>query len=116
MKIVHFDDLGYTVTFEPNSHWANFKVFQISAWSLDHSTRYYGHFDQELTDTKSADVFMSGSIKWDGCANVQFDEQKKCMLHFCGKKDFAKLGALFDRLYDEAFDQIEKVDKSIFFD
>jgi hypothetical protein len=58
-------------------------------------------------DHQNATPFLSGDIMWDGCANVQFDEQEGGrMLDFCGRKDAARVGKLFDRLYDIAADSI----------
>lgn len=53
-------------------------------------------------DVADAQVFLRGSIKWDGCCNIRFDEQDEHMLHFCGRGDAARVGKLIDRLYDIA--------------
>lgn len=55
-----------------------------------------------VSDYREAQPFLSGAIKWDGCANVKFDEQDSTMLHFCGRDDAAKIGKLFNALYDLA--------------
>lgn len=110
VKTIHWDDLGYSATIEPGQYSAEFKVYIISGWSTKESIRYYGDIHQDKRDIESAPVYMSGHIKWDGCSNVQFDEQEKCMLHFCGRKDAMKVGELFNRLYEEASKNIERVD------
>lgn len=53
-------------------------------------------------DIEKAQVYLSGEVKWDGCANLQFDEQDNVMLHFCGVEDVRKIGALLERLYEIA--------------
>jgi hypothetical protein len=60
-----------------------------------------------------AQVFLSGSIKWDGCSNMNFDAQENCMLHFCGRSDAAKVGKLLDRLYDLADEHIPIYDSEL---
>lgn len=49
-----------------------------------------------------AQVYLHGSLKWDGCCNLYFDQQDKVMLHFCGKKEAENIGVLLGRLYDLA--------------
>ena len=52
--------------------------------------------------TDEAQVFLSGSIKWDGCSNLRFDEQDHVMLHFCSRDEAVAVGTLLGRLYDMA--------------
>lgn len=114
MKTTNWDDLGFSVIFEPNEYYTDFKVYKITAWSMNNSTRYYENKNKQRTHIENADVFMSGHIKWDGCSNIKFDEQDRCMLHFCGKKDAMKIGELMERLYDEGSKYIEHIDRSIY--
>jgi hypothetical protein len=53
-------------------------------------------------DLTTADTYLSGSVKWDGCSNWSFDEQDRGMLHFCAKQDAIALGTLMGYLYDWA--------------
>ncbi len=53
--------------------------------------------DCEYTaDPEWADIFVKGSVKWDGCSSVDFGSS----LHACGRKQMTDIGVLFDRLFD----------------
>ncbi len=65
------------------------------------------------TSLAEAQVYLSGSIKWDGCANLRFDAQDGCMLHFCGRNDAARVGKLFDLLYDLTEQLLPTYDKEL---
>jgi hypothetical protein len=70
-------------------------------------------FDEWTADPTAADVFLSGSIKWDGCSNWNFDAQQDCMLHFCGVKQASGIGRLMARMYDIAAAEIESFDREL---
>jgi hypothetical protein len=55
---------------------------------------------QFTEDVEQAARFAHGSIRWDGCCNVMFDEcADNCMLHGCCREDMSRIGKLFDELY-----------------
>jgi hypothetical protein len=58
------------------------------------------HHPDPVTDIAEAQVFLKGSIKWDGCANLDcFDDG---YIHLCGRRDAAQIGKLINQLYDLA--------------
>lgn len=66
-----------------------------------------GTGEQSLVeDPTQADVYLSGHIKWDGCANLRFEEQEEdCGIHLCGRRDAMRsTGELINTLYDIAAD------------
>lgn len=60
-----------------------------------------------------ADVFLGGSIKWDGCSNWSFPSSHACMLHFCGQQGAMMLGRLMQRLYEITATRMPKFDYSL---
>ena len=60
---------------------------------------------------KTEDLFMSGSVKWDGCSNFRFDGQDDCMLHTCDREGMEAIGTLLTRIWDTATEIIEAWDK-----
>lgn len=56
----------------------NFKAYQISSVEFDGYV-YYGHLYDGHTRLDTADHFVSGFIKWDGCM-----EWHNLNMHFCG--------------------------------
>lgn len=53
--------------------------------------------------------YLHGSVKWDGCSNIIFDEllpsggRTPSYLHFCGRQDAKQLADMMDAIYDLAF-------------
>lgn len=45
---------------------------------------------------------IEGSIKWDGCSNLNFFPDEKGYVHFCGKNGAVVMGNLLAAMYDEA--------------
>jgi hypothetical protein len=88
---------------EVHSHHVDYKCWrclQVNEFGVAEYNRQGGHGGDSTTSLAEAEVFLSGSIKWDGCANLHFDAQDECMLHFCGRDDASKVGQLIDLLYD----------------
>lgn len=54
-----------------------------------------------------AQRYAHGSVKWDGCSNWFFDEQDRCMLHFCA---LPNLGAMMTELYQFCAEQMPDAD------
>ena len=106
----HFKDIYYSVFAEVYSHYIEFKVYPIFA--IEHNTNAILWEKREspiIDGTKELDkaqVFLSGSIKWNNCSNWKFDIQDKVMLHFCSKQESMNLGILFERLYKIAEDHV----------
>jgi hypothetical protein len=62
-------------------------------------------------DPSEAQVFMSGSVKWDGCSNWWFDEQDTgVMIHFCGRDAATAVGRVMHKMYDLAAARMPKFD------
>lgn len=118
MIIKHILDNSYTLAITPGKYHADFKVYKINGTSMDETIRYYENENgmHDSTDISTASVYLSGGVKWDGCSNMQFDEQTRVMLHFCGKGNAVKIGELMAAVYDECEPHIERVDKSIYRD
>jgi hypothetical protein len=62
-------------------------------------------FHEETTNLDEAEVFVEGSIKWDGCSNLTHGVDGRC-IHSCSREEAMKIGALIGRLYDIARDMM----------
>lgn len=109
--IKHFDDIGYVVWArigEANDCYVDVKAYAINARDTDGIYLYQragATNSMDLVESiNEAELFLSGSVKWDGCSNLRFDEQDHVMLHFCSKKDAVAIGTLLGRVYDIAHD------------
>lgn len=97
---IEFEDWDIGIT-EIESHYMSFWVAEIAARTSD-GEKYYtdsGQPNRQTTTLIDAQVFLSGSIKWDGCADLQFPNN---CYHFCGKEDAESFGRLLQKLYQLA--------------
>ena len=61
-------------------------------------------FTSNLLD---AFCYCHGHVKFDGCSNVDFgDQDRGCMLHFCGMHDVKELACMFEIVYELAREQL----------
>jgi hypothetical protein len=102
--IYNFEDIGFSVIAEPDSHKVDYKVYQISGknnedqliWCKDNDHGCSG-FCENLDE---ADLFLHGYVKWDGCSNWHFDEQDDVMIHFCERDQMENIGKILTKCYD----------------
>lgn len=83
-------DIYFSVVMEGDvdSYYVDFKVYEL--------------FTNSGEPVPADEVFLSGSVKWDGCSNFTFDEQERCMLHCCSRQQMANIGILLVRVHELA--------------
>ena len=64
------------------------------------------------------ELYVAGSIKWDGCSHVWFgekdqNEKRDGYLHLCGKQCWVNHSKVMSKLWDLAASKIKSYDKSI---
>jgi hypothetical protein len=113
-------DIGYLCVMEANSHYADFTVYQVVGSSGPCETEVsefhragYKSSDDLVERVEEAQIYLHGSVKWDGCADIAFDEQENVMLHFCGQTDATNIGVLLGRIYELAARMIPAWDKAL---
>lgn len=92
--------------------WMNFYVWNSMSritYSPDRGEIGKLVFDtEEEGPSKKGEMFLHGSIKWDGCSNWSFPT--KVMLHFCRRAETQTISPLFDLLYSIAKAEIPRAD------
>lgn len=95
------------VVTEMRSHWLGFKVYRVLGKTENGVKVYnrdgYQSSPDPVEDRTTAQVFLSGSIKWDGCSDITIDDEP---LHFCGRADMEEFSALLSAVYDLAAELI----------
>jgi len=88
-----------------------FEVYEVVGFEGDEdATILFSEKDNHsggrfTSDIAIAERFADGEVRFDGCANVMFDEcQNNVMLHGCSREDMTRIGNLFDVLYDIAIE------------
>ena len=73
----------------------DFRVYQVTAWTAENEVC---HEDNEL--------FLTGSIKFDGCSHITFGDEGDGYLHLCGKKYFDDLKRVLDAIWQKANNEL----------
>jgi hypothetical protein len=96
------------VVTERHSHWLGFNVYQVLGRTESGARMYnrdgYSSSPDPVEDRTVAQVFISGSIKWDGCSDMSIDDEP---LHFCGRDNVEEFAALLSAIYDLAAELIQ---------
>jgi hypothetical protein len=95
------------VVTERRSHWIGFKVYKVIG-RTESSVRIYNRDGYQsspdpVEGLESAQVALSGSVKWDGCSDITIDDEP---LHFCGRSNMEEFAALLSAIYDLAAELI----------
>lgn len=89
---------GYTIVWGATEYHADFKAFEIVAEGEAGETYYFEAGSSEhVRGIETAEVFLEGHIKWDGCSHLTLDNQ-----HLCGAASFKGLMALLEYAYRSA--------------
>lgn len=128
MKRYDFENIGWTILaeVETNDCYINFKMYSISGAvasiagvppkpeeRLIYEEKDANSGMDTVSNLEEAQVFMSGSLKWDGCSNVKFDEQDNSMLHFCGLSGWQNLAKAIEKLHELAVEIMPRADESL---
>ena len=91
---------------DESEYYFSFEIYEVQGWEeeVPGSGEFTIPFDLEL--------YLAGSIKWDGCSNVWFGEEDG-YLHLCGKHCFDNHIKLLQELWEFASKRIEKFDYEI---
>lgn len=109
----NYSDIQFTVVSWPceiaPGHVREFLAYEVAGNLTDENkTPLYGDsFSENIED---AEVFLRGSVKWDGCSNWDFPGLEDVMMHFCSVQDAKNLGILFERIYGIAEELIPNSD------
>lgn len=103
--IRNFFDLKFTVVAVKNEHCVDFAIYEIDKCDSNKEIVFWHKKNSDIypdpvKTLDEADIFLHGSIKWDGCSNWYFDEQDKAMLHGCTRDDLVRFGEMMARCWD----------------
>jgi len=99
-------DENFTVDYDVGSAWVNFKVYEITGHQRGSTDKFdvpvyealdAKSSDDETLDINKANIFMHGTIKWDGCSHLNFGQEG--YLHICGNRQIKLLKDIIDTVY-----------------
>jgi hypothetical protein len=85
----HLEELNFTVLANVSEYYVTFVIHDMHAEDVD-------------------EIYLHGSVKWDGCSNWYFDEQDRNMLHGCDKADLQRLGIVMAFCWDWTVELCQK--------
>ena len=115
--ITYHKDIGYTVSMtigNQNNCYVDFQVFEILHEDENSNPVYWEKESLSsvpgTTDTEKARPLIEEYMKWDACANIDFDNS----VHICGPTAAKNLGLLLSRLFDLAYEMMPTADQGMF--
>jgi hypothetical protein len=107
----NFPELQFTAVAVDHEYYVEFTVYEIAGWTDGERKGIYdvplwqkagSHMSPDPVDSlRDAEVYLHGSVKWDGCSNWWFDEQERgCVLHGCSKDDLLRIGNIMAACWD----------------
>jgi hypothetical protein len=109
MEVFDLKEIGFVVTAQPDEAFVEFKAYKVRE-RVDNCPKFEADMKgargpiEFTTDLEKANVYMDGSVKWDGCSNIRFNEQGVHYMHFCGQKEAENIGKLLSEIYVIAAD------------
>lgn len=100
-----FKELMFTVVATPYEHRVEFLIYDIMGIREDGKVlwkRKDSQFGDPVESLADAEIYIYGSVKWDGCSNWHFEEQERVMLHGCSRKDIERYGIVLATCWDIA--------------
>lgn len=83
-----------------------FFVLEVIRPDWDNGALYYESNtedkDCETTDPDKAGAMLNGSVKWDGCSDMDIGFGISYRNHFCGLEDAKIIGQMIDKVYELA--------------
>lgn len=102
--IKHFSNLFFTIKAIPKDYYVDYFVYAIQGITLEGDPLWKEintENSSNLTDSlEKAEIYLYGTVKYDGCSNWYFAEQDRALLHGCDKQDLENLGKILGICWD----------------
>ena len=95
-----FKNLRFYVVAEPHEYHVEYKIYDVFGYEEKTDKLYFVNDNNPVDTIEEAYVYISGSVKWDGCSNWHFDEQDHVMLHGCCKEDVLRYGLVLAECWE----------------
>lgn len=110
-KTILIEDCGdsFRVQYSYSDHWCNITAWEIVgiesspvAGRVMFQRRGAPTSPDFVYTTDEAEKYLHGSIKWDGCSDLNFWPDDDGYVHWCGPHDFRKHFQLLETIYRRA--------------
>ena len=109
-EIINYPELGFTIKLTPYDYYVEYEIYNIVGECISNNNEknyYYNRneyisSDDIVNNVYEAEKFIIGSVKWDGCSNWSFIEEKTsgCMYHFCNKQELENVGKILAECWE----------------
>lgn len=86
---------------EDKEYSLEFEVIEVQGWSMD-----------KEPSEEHQELFLKGTIKWDGCSHIYFGDEIGYM-HLCGNGCFENVKKVLDAVWNKAEKEIVNFDKEV---
>jgi len=99
---------GFRIRWGAYDHMVYVEVYKVISVDENDDDKRFRHKDwrgggpHETADIAEAESYLDGSIKWDGCSDLDFGYH-----HWCGPHDFRRHFALLEHLYKRAYEVMD---------
>lgn len=105
LTTLRFKDLCVEAVIDLKSDaWAEWKAYRFVVRGDDLAWLDSNH---ALVDRQAADVFVSGDVKFDGCAHLRMPAG---FIHVCDQQDVDRIAEVYRRMYWECADRLSRLD------
>ncbi len=102
---IALEDEYYLVRYTSNhSHSTDFQVWPVYWVTPPSGEPLFGEIGAtRANNPDDLPAFIAGSVKWDGCSDIEFPEYEKesCALHNCSRFGLTSMGVLLGRIWDQ---------------
>ncbi|BAW19146.1 hypothetical protein [Ralstonia phage RP31] len=102
--IKHFLDLNFTVVAVPAEYRVEYTVYHIEGIGPDDAPLWHekdaSSSPSPVEKLEDAEVFLHGSVKWDGCSDWILDELQNNYMHSCDREGLLRVGEVMARCWD----------------
>jgi hypothetical protein len=99
-----FPELEFAVVIAPDEYFVEYKIYEIVANDFDGKPLFQragSHFHPDPVERlDEAEVYLEGSVKWDGCSNWNLDDPSGGLRHFCSREQLENVGKILAACYD----------------
>lgn len=108
VNVEHLREMGFTVKSMVHNGYVEFWIYNIVGER--ESTTGGLAWDRKGDSTgmnpaenlEDAQVFLSGSVKWDNCSNWSFDMMESGLMHSCDRRGLQRVGDVMAYCWDYA--------------
>lgn len=106
-------DFGFRIRWRYQSHWADVDVWQIAGRDIEGVPLFERNGATDgmgmVQEIEAAEMYLTGFIKWDGCAELDQGNH-----HWCGIHDFKKHADLLQWLWIRSGQLLEGRDVMVY--